>query len=381
MKNRPIASFLAGAATALLVTSLTVTALAASGAVRFNAVSVSVDGAAAMTAGEDITASNGQRIPGSILYTDAAGGGTNYLPVGVLSRLLGVDIRYDAATKTVLIGESAPPRWQRTVEGAHVTYRCDAPDAPAAEPPACRLNLEGWGLSGVSQSPSGSTGWTCRRGDARMDLRCAAPSSASFGYLMSGEAAAQGRQSVTVRGRSADLFQDGDRSLLIWEDQDGVLFFLTAAQVSQEELLTAAEHIEPAPASLLPCEAKWLPEGCTPFERSLAGGAVEQVWQHASGSVTLLCAAGPVAQPQTPAETVRVSGREAQFYAAPSPAAPDAPETARLPGVTLTTATVSGFGSAEMNTLRWSDPDTGAHYLLLSALDRETMVKIAENVG
>ena len=34
-----------------------------------------------------------------------------------------------------------------------------------------------------------------------------------------------------------------------------------------------------------------------------------------------------------------------------------------------------------MNTLRWSDPDTGAHYLLLSALDRETMVKIAENVG
>ena len=123
MKNRPIASFLAGAATALLVTSLTVTALAASGAVRFNAVNVSVDGAAAMTAGEDITASNGQRIPGSILYTDAAGGTTNYLPVGVLGRLLGVDIRYDAAAKTILIGESAPPRWQRTVEGAQITYR------------------------------------------------------------------------------------------------------------------------------------------------------------------------------------------------------------------------------------------------------------------
>ena len=41
----------------------------------------------------------------------------------------------------------------------------------------------------------------------------------------------------------------------------------------------------------------------------------------------------------------------------------------------------SGAGIVEMNTLRWSDPDTAAHYLLLSALDRETMVKIAENVG
>ena len=108
MKKR-LPSFLAGAATALTLTALTATALAASGQVSFNFAGVALDGEMKITAGSDITAPNGQRVPGSILYVDEAGGKTNYLPVRAISELLGVEVGYDSATRTVLLGEQTVP--------------------------------------------------------------------------------------------------------------------------------------------------------------------------------------------------------------------------------------------------------------------------------
>ena len=111
MKN--LKSFLSGVFAALALTACLGTALAAAGQVSFNFVSVSMDGQQRITAGQDITAANGQKVPGSILYTDPAGGKTNYLPIRAVSELLGVEIGYDSATKTVLLGkqsvQTAPP--------------------------------------------------------------------------------------------------------------------------------------------------------------------------------------------------------------------------------------------------------------------------------
>lgn len=109
MRNR-IASFAGGFFAALALSACLATALAAAGEVSYNFVNVSMDGARKITAGQDITAANGQKVPGSILYTDAAGGKTNYLPIRAVSELLGVEIGYDAAAKTVLLGkQSAAP--------------------------------------------------------------------------------------------------------------------------------------------------------------------------------------------------------------------------------------------------------------------------------
>ena len=93
MKNR-IVSFLAGAGAALALSACLTTALAAAGKVSYNFVNVSMDGTPKITAGQDITAANGQKVPGSILFTDAAGGKTNYLPIRTVSELLGVEIGY-----------------------------------------------------------------------------------------------------------------------------------------------------------------------------------------------------------------------------------------------------------------------------------------------
>ena len=97
MKRR-VLSFLAGTAAALALTALTATALAASGQVQFNFAGVALNGETKIAAGSDITAPNGQRVPGSILYVDEAGGKTNYLPIRTISELLGVEVGYDSAT-------------------------------------------------------------------------------------------------------------------------------------------------------------------------------------------------------------------------------------------------------------------------------------------
>lgn len=71
--KRQIPSFLAGAAATVLLTALCTTALAASGKITYNASNVSLDGETRITAGTEITAQNGQKVPGPILYTDPGG--------------------------------------------------------------------------------------------------------------------------------------------------------------------------------------------------------------------------------------------------------------------------------------------------------------------
>ena len=71
-RSRLAASFFSGAATALLAVSCLTTALAASGKVSYNFANVALGGETKITAGADITAANGQKVPGTILFTDAA---------------------------------------------------------------------------------------------------------------------------------------------------------------------------------------------------------------------------------------------------------------------------------------------------------------------
>ena len=154
MKRR-VLSFLAGAAAALALTALTATALAASGQVQFNFAGVALNGETKIAAGSDIIAPNGQRVPGSILYVDEAGGKTNYLPIRTISELLGVKVGYDSATRTVLLGEQTAPAsaavasglyWHRETDEDGVTYASEDPGIDYTEAPGYALTKlpEGW---------------------------------------------------------------------------------------------------------------------------------------------------------------------------------------------------------------------------------------------
>ena len=116
----------------LLVLALGTTALAASGKVTFSFSNIALNGETKIAAGSNITVANGQKVPGSILYVDEAGGKTNYLPIRAISELLGVDIDYDSATKTVHLNTK---RWQREIEGKTVSYICGEENNTYDAPP------------------------------------------------------------------------------------------------------------------------------------------------------------------------------------------------------------------------------------------------------
>ena len=133
MKKR-IASFAGGFFAALALSLCLTTALAASGKVSYNFANVSMDGTQKIAAGQDITAANGQKIPGSILYTDEAGGKTNYLPIRTISELLGVEIGYDSATKTVLLGKQPAAAPEAQPAGGGQVLDFDTPETVPEKP-------------------------------------------------------------------------------------------------------------------------------------------------------------------------------------------------------------------------------------------------------
>ena len=105
MKRIP--TFLAGMLTAAVIGGLGVGALAASGAVTFNASNLVFNGQQISAKGEGYTLDNGCQAPASITYTDEKGGGTTYLPVRRISELLDVETGWDGATGSVTVGKTA----------------------------------------------------------------------------------------------------------------------------------------------------------------------------------------------------------------------------------------------------------------------------------
>ena len=98
-----IQPFLAGMITAAVIGGLGVGALAASGAVTFNASNLQLNGQQISAKGENYTLPSGQQVPASITYTDETGGGTTYLPVRRIAELLGIDIGWDGTSGSVTV--------------------------------------------------------------------------------------------------------------------------------------------------------------------------------------------------------------------------------------------------------------------------------------
>lgn len=104
MKKRSRLDFWKGFLSAALVFGCISSAMAASGTVRFSQITLAMNGSAVFSEGESLTASNGQPIPSSISYIDETGGGTTYLPLAYISRLLDAPVHWDAATGIVSLG-------------------------------------------------------------------------------------------------------------------------------------------------------------------------------------------------------------------------------------------------------------------------------------
>ena len=398
MKKRRISAFWSGCLATAVTVALGTTVLAASGQVTFNFANVAVDGKTTITAGTTITAANGQQVPSSILYTDAAGGKTNYLPIRTISELLGVEIGYDSATKTVLLGDShaeggdQESYWQRTADGASFAYISERPLTPYTDPPAWSPAWlpDGWGLS----ESSGSTSWSSYRyrGDGGViSFRCEYPDGGSVGASVRYEQTVQNCRQVTIQGQTADLYTEGEKTYLVWEGQDGILFWFSGNKVDAEDVIKVAESVQPVTGQMPDLQMTWAPDGYTKYERVSRGNAVQETWLGPDTSFTLLYAAVPLELPDGAPESLRVNGAEAQYWQAEEPyessggsmtvnGEPVEGGQAEVAGVTVSVGTVVGPNAAGVNTLAWTDPDSGLFFRLHGTLDRETLVRIAEQI-
>lgn len=76
---------------------------AAENQVAYNQVGVRFFDQQKIQAGEMYAAPNGQQVPSSITFTDAAGGKTNYLSIRQIAEMMDADIRWDSASGNVEI--------------------------------------------------------------------------------------------------------------------------------------------------------------------------------------------------------------------------------------------------------------------------------------
>ena len=396
MKKR-FPSFLAGAAAALALTALATSALAASGQVQFNFAGVALDGEMKITAGSDITAPNGQQVPGSILYVDEAGGKTNYLPIRTISELLGVEVGYDSASRTVLLGEQTVPSaasagsyWHKETDEDGITYASEDTGTDYTGAPGYALtNLpEGWGLESI-RSHGGTNYWN---GSSMISFSCAYPDGGGFGWSPgSGETPCR---TVTVNGHDAELYtyssEYGDSCLLVWEDEAGVLFWFTGSDVDPDTLVEIASSVAPVSQSMADYEADWLPGGYSWFETNASDGAVETTWigEDRDSNITLTCSASPLLLPEGDGEIVDLGNVTARFWEAREPHEPSEGtitvggepvegNQVDMGNVTVSVGTISGPRAADVATLAWTDADTGLNFRLHGTVDQETLLRVA----
>lgn len=388
MKKR-FPSFLAGAAAALALTALATSALAASGQVQFNFAGVALNGETKIAAGSDITAPNGQQVPGSILYVDEAGGKTNYLPIRTISELLGVEVGYDSASRTVLLGEQTVPSavaaaetgtyWHKESDEDGITYASEDTGTDYTGAPGYALtNLpEGWGLESI-RSHGGTNYWN---GSSMISFSCAYPDGGGFGWSPgSGEIPCR---TVTVNGHDAELYtyssEYGDSCLLVWEDEAGVLFWFTGSDVDPDTLVEIASSVAPVSQSVADYEADWLPAGYRYFETNVSAGTAETTWigESGDGNITLTWSTNPLLLPEGTGKTVRFGGVIAKFWEAEKPHEADEREPETVGGVTITSTSISGPRAADVATLAWTDADTGLDFRLHGTVDQETLLRVA----
>ena len=416
-KNRPITPFLGGAVTALLAVSCLTTALAASGKVSYNFANVALDGETKITAGADITAANGQKVPGTILFTDAAGGKTNYLPIRAVSELLGVEIGYDSATKTILLGgqpkQEAPEeeseqephepgseavavsgrQWLRELKDGGIHYYwpkasevSQYTDLPAFQP---TWLPEGFALSGVGVSPIGipnsTVGWNYEKdGKYLVSFTCYRPTEkpCGSGHGVEVDTAALLR-AATVQGRSADFYQIHNVANLVWEDSAGNLFWLES-NLDQATLEKIANSVKEVKEEALPVyQMEWIPDGFRKSASTVTPQMVTESWSRETQTegqprnrthFRWYYSRGSQAAPAGTPEMITIKGIQAQYWRADPNAEPS---TVSASETVISISTTE----AQMNTLLWTDPQTNITFRLLAPLDKDVMIRMAESIS
>lgn len=301
--------------------------------------------------------------------------GTTYAPVRAICEAMGLDVTFDTATRTVKLS-TGENRWQKEVDGRKVNYTCGEENHSYGTPPMFSpiWNEDGWGLVNISHDTRNYTSnWEYRRNDGKISLKCAYPSTAGFSMQMNSETAAENCQTLMIRGNAADYYQDGKTGLLVWEDRDGVLFYMLGTDTSKEMMVEIAESVAPCTAIAENYSLEWKPSGYSLMDHYQIGDTIEEYWVRDGVAFSWVYSSSQLYVPDWSSSTVDVNGTEATYWGAQEPYSRDLENPA---GATM----ISIPAETEMNTLAWQDPETGIYFRLQGILDKGTMIRMAESI-
>lgn len=279
-------------------------------------------------------------------------------------------------------------RWFREIQDFYITYHTSE-NTSREDFIGCWFpsNLpEGWKLEDVQESDTDSM-QRYGNGTDWFLFRTALPTSATYTKAMKSVSMAQNRQQVTVQGYSADYYGDYNTSLLVWENNDGILFWWSASGLSQAELLSIAETIrfvEPMETDLL-FTVDWVPEGASQMEINSGRTLYEEVWAKDGLAFTISCSSFPLPTPDHPAEKIMVKGVPACFWDAALPETPtadDRPMNRPIEledGSSITVTQVKKGTIHNTPVLSWEQD--GVYFRVLAPLGQQTIIKIAESVN
>ena len=387
--KKKVSAYLSGVFATVLVLTMVTTALAASGKVSFNFVNVSLRGEQKIAAGADITVANGQNVPSSILYTDEKGGKTNYLPIRAISELLGVEINYDSATKTVQLEKQSTTvdagtlgQWKRSFEVNMVGYSMSGCSTTQyAESPMWRPTWlpDGWKLTGFSvESPSNALIDVFYQPDTdkvndRLDFECFAPSNRTCSDFLGTDVDASSMlQKATVNGATADFFKTNDFNLLVWTDTEGNLFKLRG-DLDQASLEQIANSVKEVGKDMLPeYDMTWTPVGSSNTSRTSVSGFVKETWKDANDvSFEWLYSRSDLACPMRTPESVTVNGTKAKYWEGNPDGGFD---------LNWRDEPFHVYTQEQKNVLVWTDSKVNITFRIIGMMDKDEMIKMAESV-
>lgn len=290
------------------------------------------------------------------------------------------------------VSKTVPGRiWQREYLEGYLYY---TGPAPAKEPegekfPAFRpawvpegYTLDRVSASGVPDVPEDtlSAWWTYSDGSSHVlsfacYLRPCGHLGSTVGASVSGDSILY---RTKVQGRDADFYQGDDRfgNDLIWENERGNLFHLSGHldRAVLEKIAESVAEVKTAPVPEYTLTA--LPDGARQIHHYVLPEYADTFWALSQpGTLTFTYSTLPLGSGGAGTEeAVQVCGKEARFRQGEKKTYT---RTAYGKGGIPTTTSVE----ACYNTLRWTDPETGIHFLLQGHLDREVLIFLAEHIS
>jgi hypothetical protein len=304
-----------------------------------------------------------------------------------------------AASPTV---RAAVLNWLREINGREVSYHSTSESA-LETPPSWRPSWlpEGMVMTDIFADEDAYSWWEyyADGDDGREDLTCACfdPSSGGTGTILGVSDANSVRTTTTIQGRTADYYESDASRLLVWEDQDGRLFWLRSdLDIDQATLEKVAESMTFYDDAETSYEIDWLPEEYTEFQRYETNGVVQEEWLGFGEILTWQYVTDPLCPgelPERESETVEINGLSAQYWVSEVPE--DYNVTADVTvegenitdegngvysadGATVTFGTI--YGTEKSGVLVWTDPETNTTFRLKGNLGRDDLLRMAESV-